>query len=102
MTKSTLHRLLESAAQCDTLENFIDTQKSGSISHAVLEDVWTFGSGIDFRSLRKLSGLTQAKFSEKYGIPRRTIEEWDRQTRTAPPYLLEFILCDVIEEKNSK
>lgn len=30
------------------------------------------------RELREHLGLSQRKFAEKYGIPRRTVEDWDR------------------------
>ncbi len=45
------------------------------------------------KELRALTGLSQAKFSQKYGIPKRTIEDWEAGRRTAPAYvedLLEF------------
>lgn len=31
--------------------------------------------------LRELLGFSQAKFCEKYGIPRRTLEDWERALR---------------------
>lgn len=38
------------------------------------------------KELRKSLGLTQKQFGEKYGIPRRTIEDWDRGLKTPPVY----------------
>lgn len=99
MTKSVLHNLLQAATHCDSLQKFIDDQKSESIDEKALAAIWDFRAGIRFRDVRKLSSLSQTKFSEKYGIPKRTIEDWDAQKRAAPPYLLEFILLDVLEEK---
>lgn len=43
------------------------------------------------KELRKKSGLTQKEFAEKYHIPRRTIEDWEREIRTPPPYIPELI-----------
>lgn len=46
---------------------------------------------MNIKELRKKSGLTQKEFSEKYHIPRRTIEDWEREIRTPPPYVPELI-----------
>ena len=45
------------------------------------------------KELRALTGLSQVKFSQKYGIPRRTIEDWEAGRHDPPAYvedLLEF------------
>lgn len=31
-------------------------------------------------NLRKITGLSQAKFAEKYDIPKRTIENWEKES----------------------
>lgn len=36
-------------------------------------------------------GMSRAKFSEKYGIPLRTIEDWEAGKRTPPEYVIELI-----------
>lgn len=43
------------------------------------------------RDLRKKTGLSQAKFSDKYGIPRRTLEDWETEKRTPPDYVLDML-----------
>lgn len=43
------------------------------------------------RAIRKASGLTQAAFAERYGIPKRTIENWEGGQRTAPEYVLDLL-----------
>lgn len=51
------------------------------------------GGKMKIKELRALTGLSQAKFSQKYGIPKRTIEDWEAGRRVAPAYvedLLEF------------
>lgn len=55
----------------------------------------------DIRGIRYLAGLTQAKFSEKYGIPKRTIEEWEGGRRTPPPYVV-TLLRRAVEEDYEK
>lgn len=46
---------------------------------------------IDAKEIRRLTGLSQAKFAEKYKIPRRTLEDWERGVRTPAPWALELL-----------
>lgn len=39
------------------------------------------------RELRAMTGLSQAAFAERYGIPKRSIENWEGGQRTPPSYL---------------
>ena len=43
------------------------------------------------KEIRKYSRLTQAAFSERYHIPKRTIEEWEGERRNPPVYVLELL-----------
>ena len=43
------------------------------------------------KELRELTGLTQAGFSEKYGIPKRSIENWEGEKREPPTYLIKLL-----------
>lgn len=43
------------------------------------------------KALRKASGMTQRAFSEYFGIPKRTIEDWEAERRKCPAYLLELM-----------
>lgn len=43
------------------------------------------------KEIRKLTGLTQVKFSERYGIPRRTLEHWERDLNKPPEYVLDLL-----------
>ena len=43
------------------------------------------------KELRVAAGLTQARFAEKYKIPKRTLENWEEGTRNPPPYVLELL-----------
>ena len=42
---------------------------------------------VTIRDIRAHTGLTQAAFSTRCCIPRRTIEEWEAGRRTCPNYL---------------
>lgn len=44
-----------------------------------------------FHELRKLSGMNQTKFAEYFGIPRRTVQNWELGLRKCPEYLLELM-----------
>lgn len=56
------------------------------------------------KELRSLTGLSQVKFAEKYNIPRRTIENWETDSRKCPEYvmqLLEFkVKADIFNQHN--
>ncbi len=44
-----------------------------------------------FKELRAKSGMTQRKFAEYFGIPRRTVEDWERGIFKCAPYLLDLM-----------
>lgn len=43
------------------------------------------------QKIRHYSKLSQEAFSKKYKIPKRTIENWENNTRTPPQYVLELL-----------
>lgn len=50
------------------------------------------------KDLRTASGMTQNAFSEYFGIPRRTIENWEGGKRKCPPYLLDLMRYKLAHE----
>ena len=42
---------------------------------------------MNIKELRQLTGLSQKAFSDKYKIPKRTIEDWEAERRTPPEYV---------------
>lgn len=44
-----------------------------------------------YRTLRKKTGLSMKKFGDKYGIPFRTVQDWERDMRTPPEYVYELL-----------
>ena len=46
---------------------------------------------MDFKELRQKSGMTQQQFAEYFGIPKRTIEDWERGERKCNDYLIELM-----------
>lgn len=49
------------------------------------------GAQMTFKELRKLSGMTQKAFSEYFGIPKRTVEDWERGASNCADYLLDLM-----------
>ena len=45
----------------------------------------------DIKAIRNDTALTQRKFSEKYNIPIRTIQKWERNGSTPPEYVPELL-----------
>lgn len=50
------------------------------------------------KQMRKESGMTQAQFSEYFGIPKRTVEEWERGGRKPPEYLPRLLAYKLFTE----
>lgn len=54
------------------------------------------------KEMREMLGMTQQEFSDRFEIPVRTIQDWERERRTPPKYvmnLLEFAVKALAEEK---
>lgn len=43
------------------------------------------------KTIRKKAGMTQVRFAEKYGIPKRTLESWEMGERTPPEYIVNLL-----------
>lgn len=43
------------------------------------------------KEFRLSTGLSQSKFADYFGIPVRTLQEWEQGRRTPPVYLLELL-----------
>lgn len=46
---------------------------------------------MSIKQLREQTGLSQQKFGNFLGIPKRTIEDWEQGLRTPPAYVVELI-----------
>ena len=46
----------------------------------------------NLKEARKAAGLSQAEMSSMFEIPKRTIENWESGTRTAPEYVERLIV----------
>lgn len=46
---------------------------------------------MDIKAIRKQAGLSQEKFSKKYGIPLGTLHHWEAGDRQPPDYVLKLL-----------
>lgn len=46
---------------------------------------------MNIKELRKKTGMTQKAFGEYFGIPKRTIEEWEGERRQCSDYLFDLM-----------
>lgn len=111
MLLSDFHKLRIAAEDCSSLEQYIAEEGgslpeecypadgSGDAPIKILTIIWELTHDFNFRKLRAISGLTQESFVREYYIPRRTIEHWDVNERTPPPYVLELLASDVLSAK---
>ena len=44
-----------------------------------------------FKQLRQASGMTITQFSEYFGIPHRTVEDWNAEKRSCSQYLIDLM-----------
>lgn len=46
---------------------------------------------MDIKSLRKLTGMSQSQFASYFGIPVRSIQEWEQERKHPPVYLTDMM-----------
>lgn len=51
------------------------------------------------REARKAAGLTQKEFSDLFGMPKRTLENWE-YGKTEPPEWVERLVLEKLEKIN--
>ena len=44
-----------------------------------------------FKELRELSGMTRPQFAEYFGIPYRTVQDWELENRKCNDYILNLL-----------
>ena len=55
------------------------------------------------KELRKKTGLQQSKFSAKFGIPVRTLQQWEQGISAPPEYLVRMMAYIMqLEERAEK
>ena len=51
------------------------------------------------KELRKKTGLSQSKFAAKFGIPVRTLQQWEQGISAPPEYLIRMIAYIMLLEE---
>ena len=51
------------------------------------------------KQLRSEAGMTQKQFADYFGIPYRTLQDWERGIRHMPDYLLRLFVYKMKMEK---
>ena len=54
------------------------------------------------KELRKKTGLSQSKFSAKFGIPVRTLQQWEQGISAPPEYLVRMMAYIMELEKGEE
>ena len=52
------------------------------------------------KELRKKTGLSQSKFSAKFGIPVRTLQQWEQGISAPPEYLVRMMAYIMLLEES--
>ena len=55
------------------------------------EDIMTTEAMNEIKKIRKEAGMTQKVFSEFFGIPVRTLQDWEAGLRTPPDYVVRLL-----------
>lgn len=53
---------------------------------------------MDIKELRELTGMSQKRFAEYFGIPIRTIQEWEQNKRKPAEYLTKLMEKEIRRE----
>ena len=60
------------------------------------------GRGKEVRELRDRLGMNRREFSDYYGIPYRTVQDWEAVKRELPEYLLRLMIYRAEMERLNK
>ena len=60
------------------------------------------GRGKEVRELRDRLGMNRREFSDYYGIPYRTVQDWEAEKRELPEYLLRLMIYRAEMERLTK
>ena len=56
----------------------------------------------EIKKLRESTGMNRNEFCEYFGIPYRTVTEWERGTRKMPDYVLRLLAYKIEMENLTK
>lgn len=99
-------RLLMDVSEFDSFDAYV-SEVGGSVPPSiddeqllpVLSSIWSYGNMRTVAILRRMTGLSQAKFAGEYNLPQRSVENWEMtgaSGRSAPQYLIDLLAYAVI------
>lgn len=95
------YRLSVCALDCKDFETFL-AEEGGSVdcddADAIICDLHYIYTARTIADIRAAAGLSRAEFSRRYGIPLRTIEDWEAGRRVPPDYLVRLIAFAVFSD----
>ena len=71
-----------------------DLPKAEACLHGMQFDLWI----PNVRTLRNITGLTQAEFGNRYMIPTRSIQNWESGDREPPKYVRYLLMTNVLAD----
>ena len=82
-------------------QDWMEEYTSGSDISAVSDILFRIYdlAHMEMKELRNLAGLSQMSFSRIYGIPRRTIQDWEYGANRTPAYLLKLVSYTLYTER---
>lgn len=98
------HRLLEAAEKTSHREAlYFEVGGCGITDEAAAKKaadlIWAMKyAHLNMRHIRKITQLSQKNFAEKYGIPQRSIEQWEEEKRNPPKYLYKLLAWAVFSD----
>lgn len=107
MRLSEFHKNLILASECENEEKYlkkkgIEVYEEDNPLHVALNTIWELAHDFCFTHIRKISRLTQVEFSARYGVPKRSVENWESGVNAPPRYVLELLAADVITMPEEK
>lgn len=75
-----------------------DLPKAEACLHGMQFDLWI----PNVRTLRNITGLTQAEFGNRYMIPTRSIQNWESGDREPPKYVRYLLMTNVLADVAKK
>ena len=104
ITYQNFRGLIHDAADCKTEDQYIAEAGSSVRADldadeilAMLHWIWIYHTG-GLAALRKELGLSRAALSREYGIPIRTLENWEAGVANAPKYCIDFLVYAIFSD----
>ena len=100
-------RLLLDVGEFETMDDYV-ADCGGSVDGqdvALLPVIWRMGRG-GVKAIRAESGLSQKDFARAYGVPRRTLQNWELpeespEHRECPAYMARLMGYAVLSDREA-